>query len=112
MRPWPKLAAEARADKLGNDANALFRQTEHLREYAAHIEDRLRFLVEREHLAIPDCGCPLQLDGIMSLRWGDISLVELDWRAGERRLGIATLTLQATLWAVRGFNRLRIVLRF
>ena len=59
MRPWPKLAAEARADKLGNDANVLFRQTEHLREYAAHIEDRLRFLVERQHLVIPYCSRPL-----------------------------------------------------
>ena len=112
MRPRPKFAAKTRANKFCNHADVLFRQTEHLREYAAHIEDRLRFLVEREHLAIPDCGCPLQLDGVMSLRWGDISLVELDWRAGERRVGIAALTLQATLWAVRGFNRLRIVLRF
>ena len=34
MRPRPKLAAETRANKLGDDADVLFRQAEHLREYA------------------------------------------------------------------------------
>ena len=48
MRPWPKLAAETRANKLGDDAHVLFRQTEHLREHAAHIEDALRLLIERQ----------------------------------------------------------------
>ena len=48
MRPWPKLAAETRADELGDDADVLFRQTEHLREHAPHVEDGLRLLVERQ----------------------------------------------------------------
>ena len=59
MRPWPKLAAETRANKFGNDANILFWQTKHLRENGAHIEDRLRFFVECQHLAIPYCCRPL-----------------------------------------------------
>ena len=59
MRPWPKLAAEPRANELGDDAHVLFRQTEHLRQHAPHVEDRLRFLVNRQHRAIPDRGRPL-----------------------------------------------------
>ena len=39
MRPGPQLAAETRADELGDDADVLFRQAEHLREHAAHVED-------------------------------------------------------------------------
>jgi hypothetical protein len=31
MRPGPELAAETGADKLGDDADVLFRQTKHLR---------------------------------------------------------------------------------
>ena len=49
MRPWPKLAAETRADKLGDHADVLSRQAEHLREYAPKIEDTLRLLVDRQH---------------------------------------------------------------
>jgi hypothetical protein len=41
MRPWPKLAAETRANELGDDAHILVWQTEHLREHAPHIEDCL-----------------------------------------------------------------------
>src|SRR5439155_10327252 len=45
MCPRPKFAAETLADKLRDDAHVLVRQTKHLREHAAHVEDGLRFLV-------------------------------------------------------------------
>ena len=83
MRPRPKLAAETRANKLRDDAHVFFRQTEHLREHAPHVEDPLRLLVDRQLVAIPDRGCRLQLDGIVRLGRRDISLVELDRRARE-----------------------------
>ena len=49
----------------------------------AHVEDPLRLLVERQLSAIPNCGRGLQLDGVVRLGRRDISLVELDRRAGE-----------------------------
>ena len=81
MRPWPELAAETGANKFRDDAHVFFRQTEHLREDAPEVEDRLRFLIERQHCAIPDCDRRLQLDGVVRLGRRDISLVEFDRRA-------------------------------
>src|SRR5580704_16136219 len=49
MRPWPKLAAKARTNKLGDDADVLLRQPEHLREYAPKIENALGLLINRQH---------------------------------------------------------------
>ena len=42
MGPRPQLAAETRADEFGDDADVLFRQTEHLREHALKVNDPLR----------------------------------------------------------------------
>src|SRR5207253_11021782 len=42
VRPWKQLAPEARANELGDDANVLFRQAEHLREHAPQVDDPLR----------------------------------------------------------------------
>src|SRR5438552_4581861 len=95
MRPWPELAAETGPDKFGDDADVLFWQAEHLREYAPKVEDRLRFLVDRQHLTIPDRSRPLQLDGIVRLSRCDISLVELDRCAGESALRISAFALHA-----------------
>src|SRR6266404_1875488 len=54
MGPRPKLTAETRANELGDDADVLFRRTEHLGENGPEVENPLRFLVERQHRAIPD----------------------------------------------------------
>ena len=110
MRPRPKFAAETRANKLGDDAHVLFRQTEHLREHAAHVEDPLRLLVDRQLVAVPHRGRPLQLDGIVRLGRRDVSLVELDRRAGERAGRIAALALQALRRPVAGHHLVRIIL--
>ena len=48
VRPWPQLTAKARAQEFGNHANALLRQAEHLREYAAQVKHSLRCLVKRQ----------------------------------------------------------------
>ena len=85
MCPRPKFAAETGANKLGDDAHVLFRQPEHLREHTAHVEDALRFLVDRQLVAVPHRGCSLQLDRNVRLGRRDVSLVELDRRARERR---------------------------
>src|SRR6266536_4460440 len=95
MRPCPKLAAETRANELGDDAHILVRQTKHLREYAPKVEDPLRLFVDRQHRAIPDRGRRLQLDRIVRLSWRDISLVELDRGACESALGIAAFAFHA-----------------
>ena len=85
VRPWPELAAEARAQEPGDDANVLLRQPEHLREDAPEIEDPLRPLVERQRRPIPDRGRRVQLDGVVGLGRRDVGLVELDRRAGRTR---------------------------
>ena len=110
MRPRPQLAAETRADELGDDADVLLRQAEHLREHAPQVDDALRRLVERQRRAVPDRGRRVQLDGVVRLGRRDVGLVELDRRAGESGLGVAALALQAlasgrTWWRPRRARR-------
>src|SRR6476661_6455120 len=110
MRPWPKFAAKSGADELCDDAHVLFRQTEHLCEHGAHVEDGLRFLVDRELAAVPHRGCSLQLDGNMRFGRCDVSLVELDPCAGKGPGRIAALALQALHRPVGGHDRVRIII--
>src|SRR5437763_9457829 len=110
MRPWPELTAETRANELGDDAHVLVRQTEHLREHAAKIEDGLRLLIDGQVIAVPHCSCSLQFDGNVRLGWRDIGLIELHRCAGKGRRSIAALTLQALLRPVTGFDDRRIIL--
>src|SRR6266404_6573287 len=112
MSPRPELAAETRAHEFRDDANIFFRQTKHLREHTAHVEDRLRFLVERQCRTVPDRGCALELDGIVGLGRSDVSLIELDRRARESDVGIAALALQALLRTVAGGNCFWIIFGF
>src|SRR2546423_1832814 len=109
MRPWPELAAETRANELGDDAHVLVRQTEHLREYATKIEDGLRLLIDGQVIAVPHCSCSLQFDGNVRLGWRNIGLIELHRCTGKGRRSIAALTLQALLRPVTRFDDLRII---
>ena len=95
LRPWKQLAAETRADELGDDADVLFRQAEHLREHAPEVDDSLRRVVQRQCRAVPDRGRRVQLDRIVRLGRRDIGLIELDRRARERGIGVAALAVQA-----------------
>src|SRR5919109_961884 len=101
MRPWPQLAAKTGADELCDDTHVFFRQTEHLREHAAHVEDCLRLFVECQLIAFPNCDRCLQLDWVVRLGRRDISLIEFDGCVCERCLGIAALALQSFLRAIR-----------
>ena len=85
--PWPQLAAETGAEKLGDDAHILFRQAEHLRQHAAQVDDALRLFVDRQLVAVPDRGRRLQLDWVVRFGRRDVSLVELDRRVGEGAVG-------------------------
>ena len=107
MRPRPELAAETRADKLGDDAHVFLRQSKHLREDAAKIEDALRLFVNRQHLAIPDCDGRLQFDGIVRLGRRDVGLIDLDRCACKSVVGIAAFALQALGRTERSFDRRR-----
>src|SRR2546430_8791254 len=109
MRPWPELTPETRANELGDDAHVLVRQTEHLREHAAKIEDGLRLLIDGQVIAVPHCSCSLQLDGNVRLGWRGVGLVELHRCAGKGRRRIAALTLHALLRPVTRFDALRVI---
>src|SRR6267378_8077008 len=78
LRPWPQLAAETRADELRDDADVLFRQAEHLREYSPKVDYSLRRFVEGQGRAIPDCRGRVQLDRVVRFGRRDVGLVELD----------------------------------
>src|SRR5882724_10511497 len=112
MRPWKKLAAETRPDELGDDADVLLRQTEHLRKYGPEVDYSLRRIVQRQSQVVPDRGRRVQLDGVVCLGRRDIGLVDLDRRAGECGVSITTLTLQAMLLAERGEDHFGIIVRF
>ena len=47
VRPRPKLAPETGAHKFRHDTHIFFRQSEHLRQHAAEVEDSLRLFVDR-----------------------------------------------------------------
>src|SRR5947208_6513028 len=109
MRPCPKLAAETRANELGDDAHVLVRQTEHLREHAPQIEDGLRLLIDGQVITVPHCSCSLQFDGNVRLGWRDIGLIELHRCTGKGRRSIAALALHALLRPVTGSDDRRII---
>src|SRR5690349_20669900 len=54
----------------------------------------------------------MRLERVVCLEWGDVSIVELHRRAGERRVRIAALTIQALAWSKRRHDFVRFVVRF
>src|SRR5881275_716160 len=111
MRPWPELAAESRADESRNYAHVFFRQSKHLCENAAEIEDRLRFFVDRQYLAIPHCDGSLQLNGVVRFSRRDICLIDFHLSTRKSLVGITAFALQALEPPVRGFNRFGLIFR-
>src|SRR5215813_4246254 len=98
MRPWIELAAESRAEELCNHAHVLFRQPKHLCQHATQIHDSLRRVIQRQYLAVPDCGGGMQLERIVCLCGCDVGFIELDWRAGKCGFGISPVALQSGHW--------------
>src|SRR6267154_1209358 len=112
LRPWIQLAAEARAEKLCDDADILLRQTEHLRQDTPEVDDSLRGLVQRQSRAIPDRGGRVQFKRVVRLGRRDVSLVEPDWRVCECIRGVTALTLQSLARAVCRENHVRVIVCF
>src|ERR1043166_1188265 len=112
MCPRIEFAAESGTEELGDDAHVLLRKTEHLRQHAAHVDDSLRRVVQRQHLAVPECGSGVQFERIVRFSRRAVSLVQLDRRAGECGFGIATLALQSRYWSIAGEDDIRITAGF
>src|SRR4249919_2271700 len=94
MRPGPKLAPETGANKSRDNPHIFFRQPEHLRDHALHIEDALRLLVDGQLVSAPYCRSRLKLDWVVGLRRRDVGLIDLHWCVGESFVRIAALTLE------------------
>src|SRR5690348_4092564 len=100
MCPRIEFAAESGTEELGDDAHVLRRKTEHLRQYTAHVDDSLRRVVQRQQLAVPECGSGVQFQRIVRFSRRAVSLVQLDRRAGERGFGITAVALQSRHWSI------------
>src|SRR5678816_1064672 len=112
MCPRIEFAAESGTEELGDDAHVLLRKAEHLRQHTAHVDDSLRRVVQRQHLALPDCGSGVQLEWIVRFSRRAVSLVQLDRRAGKRGFGITAVALQSWHWSIAGEDDIRIIARF
>src|ERR1043165_7594644 len=109
MCPGIELAAESGTEEPRDDAHVLLRKTEHLRQHTAHVDDSLRRVVQRQHVAVPECGSGVQLERIVRFSRRAVSLVKLDSRAGKRGFGIATVALQSSHWSISGEDDIRII---
>ena len=97
VRPGPKFAPEAGTQKARDDADVFLWNPEHLGHYIAMVHHRLRGLVEGEILSIPDRDAGVQLDRVVSLGRGHISLVYLDGSGLKGWLWIAPLAVNLGL---------------
>src|ERR1041384_4554816 len=95
MCPGIELAAESGAEELCDNAHILFGQSEHLRQYASHVDHTLCRVIQREHLSFPHRSGGVQLERVVGFGRRDVSLIQLDWRTGKRGFSIAAMTLQS-----------------
>src|ERR1041384_2843611 len=112
MCPRIELPAESGTEELGDDAHVLLRKTEHLRQHTAHVDDSLRRVVQRQHVAVPECGSGVQFQRIVRFSRRAVSLVKLDRRASKRSFGITAVALQSWHWSIAGEDDVRIIARF
>src|ERR1041384_6988632 len=112
MCPGIELAPESGTEELRDDAHVLLRKTEHLRQHTAHVDDSLRRVVQRQHLALPDCGSGVQFEWIVRFSRRAVGFIQLDRRAGKRGFGITAVALQSWHWSIAGEDDIRIVARF
>ena len=75
MRPGPKLAAKAGAEKAGDDAHIFSGNAKHLRHHVLRVAHGLRGFVKGEVLAIQIGDGSVQFDGIVGLGGGGVGIV-------------------------------------